>query len=293
MLTVIKRDGRKVNFDKEKIQQAVHKAFIAVDGALTPYAEEKAVNIADYIEKYGYIFTDFESKFNAALSVTELMSKDGKTSLNLTGYTNQEKVTIFAAAINDQNQFVIKAQEVAINNTNESVAPIISKVSLHSCRHFSEVCGAEPEHRHKGKRHFYFLPCCITFTDAIDKSLQVDIKCYVDDVDQVVGVTIDEFIQKTTGECGIKTAKLTTTYAGTYYVVYTATDDAGNTISYVSTFEVANIPKRKLGTPYDFDILFITTRLLYCSRISSLKKVGCSTEKSIKLSSRTNNIFRC
>lgn len=52
MLTVIKRDGRKVNFDKEKIQQAVHKAFIAVDGALTPYAEEKAINIADYIEKY-------------------------------------------------------------------------------------------------------------------------------------------------------------------------------------------------------------------------------------------------
>ena len=55
MLTVIKRDGRKTPFDKEKIQQAVHKAFIAVDGALTPYAEEKAVNIADYIEKY---FTD-------------------------------------------------------------------------------------------------------------------------------------------------------------------------------------------------------------------------------------------
>lgn len=52
MLTVIKRDGRKVNFDKEKIQQAVHKVFIAVDGALTPYAEEKAINIADYIEKY-------------------------------------------------------------------------------------------------------------------------------------------------------------------------------------------------------------------------------------------------
>ena len=52
MLTVIKRDGRKVPFDKTKIQQAVHKAFIAVDSALTPYAEEKAINIADYIEKY-------------------------------------------------------------------------------------------------------------------------------------------------------------------------------------------------------------------------------------------------
>ena len=52
MLTVIKRDGRRVPFDKTKIQQAVHKAFIAVDSAITPYAEEKAINIADYIEKY-------------------------------------------------------------------------------------------------------------------------------------------------------------------------------------------------------------------------------------------------
>ena len=49
MLTVIKRDGRRVPFDKAKIQQAVHKAFIAVDSAITPYAEEKAINIADYI----------------------------------------------------------------------------------------------------------------------------------------------------------------------------------------------------------------------------------------------------
>lgn len=52
MLTVIKRDGRKVDFDRQKIINAVHKAFIAVDTALTPYAEEKAENIADYIESY-------------------------------------------------------------------------------------------------------------------------------------------------------------------------------------------------------------------------------------------------
>lgn len=51
-MKVIKRDGRHIDFDKQKIINAVHKAFIAVDGALTPYAEEKAVNIAEYIEKY-------------------------------------------------------------------------------------------------------------------------------------------------------------------------------------------------------------------------------------------------
>ena len=51
MLTVIKRDGRKAAFDRNKIKQAVFKAFIAVDGYLTSYAEEKADNIAEYIEK--------------------------------------------------------------------------------------------------------------------------------------------------------------------------------------------------------------------------------------------------
>ena len=51
-MNIIKRDGTQVPFDKEKIKQAVFKVFIAVDGALTPYAEEKAKNIADYIENY-------------------------------------------------------------------------------------------------------------------------------------------------------------------------------------------------------------------------------------------------
>lgn len=50
MLTIKKRDGRSVQFDPEKIKQAVLKAFKEVDGGITPYAEEKAQNIANYIE---------------------------------------------------------------------------------------------------------------------------------------------------------------------------------------------------------------------------------------------------
>jgi ribonucleoside-triphosphate reductase len=51
-LYVIKRDGRKAAFDPKKIKSAVLKAFNAVDGEITPYAEEKANNIADYIKGY-------------------------------------------------------------------------------------------------------------------------------------------------------------------------------------------------------------------------------------------------
>lgn len=48
-MKIKKRDGRLVDFDGDKIKNAVLKAFVAVDGELTDYAIEKANNIADYI----------------------------------------------------------------------------------------------------------------------------------------------------------------------------------------------------------------------------------------------------
>ena len=47
--TVIKRDGRAVDFDKRKIQDAVLKAFIDVDGDISSYAKDKARDIANYV----------------------------------------------------------------------------------------------------------------------------------------------------------------------------------------------------------------------------------------------------
>lgn len=50
MTYITKRDGRKVLFNRAKIVAAISKAFEAVDGSVSPYAVEKANNIADYIE---------------------------------------------------------------------------------------------------------------------------------------------------------------------------------------------------------------------------------------------------
>ena len=52
MLKVIKRDGRKVNFDQNKIIDAVFGAFKEVDGDISEYALVKAGNISDYILEY-------------------------------------------------------------------------------------------------------------------------------------------------------------------------------------------------------------------------------------------------
>lgn len=51
-MQVIKRDGRVVPFDSSKIKNAILKAFQAVDGEVSEYAQTKAENIADYIEGY-------------------------------------------------------------------------------------------------------------------------------------------------------------------------------------------------------------------------------------------------
>lgn len=54
MIKVIKRDGRKVEFDKSKIKNAVLKAFEEVDGEITPEAKVKACEVANYINSLNY-----------------------------------------------------------------------------------------------------------------------------------------------------------------------------------------------------------------------------------------------
>lgn len=49
-MKVTKRDGRKVDFEKDKVKLAVLKAFLDVDGEETSYAKDKAREIANYVE---------------------------------------------------------------------------------------------------------------------------------------------------------------------------------------------------------------------------------------------------
>lgn len=51
MEKIIKRDGREVAFNKDKIEEAILRAFVSVDGDVSTYAEQKAEKIADFIEE--------------------------------------------------------------------------------------------------------------------------------------------------------------------------------------------------------------------------------------------------
>jgi ribonucleoside-triphosphate reductase len=53
MQYIKKRDGRLVQFNKNKIVDAITSAFKDVDGEITPYALDKANKIAEYVESQG------------------------------------------------------------------------------------------------------------------------------------------------------------------------------------------------------------------------------------------------
>ena len=195
--------------------------------ALNAYKSEFKTENDDYNEKYGYDFEIFQGKLNTASKLYELKTVDNKVNLKLQEYTIQRKITVFAVAINDQGQFVIDSQEVLIDNIGEASVPRIN--NLIDDNYASQLAGQTQFNQNVEVK----LPA-ITFADDHDSSLSVDVKCYVDTPDKVVDVVIKEY-----DENGIKNAVLNTSYYGAYYVVYTATDDAGNTATYVSTFNVA------------------------------------------------------
>ena len=75
MLNVIKRDGRTVPFDKNKIKIAVLKSFLDIDGEETAYAKEKAREIANYIESLN---KDFNVEEIQDIVVNKLMASSRK-----------------------------------------------------------------------------------------------------------------------------------------------------------------------------------------------------------------------
>lgn len=64
-MKVIKRDGRQVDFNPNKIEKAILKSFMAIDGKVEQYAADKAANIASYIENYAM-------KENRVLTIEEI-----------------------------------------------------------------------------------------------------------------------------------------------------------------------------------------------------------------------------
>lgn len=226
--------------EKSKIEQALSNYKTNISN------QEEHGNFNFAAQKYGYKFADFYAGLDASTfgNVKNLTSEDGYTTIKLdeTEAAGNHLVTIFAVAINDQGQFIIKAQEVAIDNVTETDIPTINLIE-------NSTKTIDPDDRYTQKLDVnamsnifnqncdIYLPH-ITFDDVTDKSLEVTIQCYLNDPSNSVGVVIEKF-----AENGIELARVHAGSYGTYYVVVTARDDAGNTVSYVQSFEIQEVKK--------------------------------------------------
>ncbi len=142
-MTVQKRDGRKVKFDKEKIKIAVLKAFIDVDGEETVYAKEKAREIANYIESLNKSMTveeiqdQVEEKLMASsrkdVARKYIIYRNNRTAIREKNTQLMKDISEKLSANNVQNQNANVDEKSFGGRVGEASDTVLKKYALDNC----------------------------------------------------------------------------------------------------------------------------------------------------------------
>lgn len=142
-MTVQKRDGRKVKFDKEKIKIAVLKAFIDVDGEETVYAKEKARDIANYIESLNKSMTveeiqdHVEEKLMASnrkdVARKYIIYRNNRTAVREKNTKLMKDISEKLSANNVQNQNANVDEKSFGGRIGEASDTVLKKYALDNC----------------------------------------------------------------------------------------------------------------------------------------------------------------
>lgn len=142
-MTVQKRDGRKVKFDKEKIKIAVLKAFIDVDGEETAYAKEKARDIANYIESLNMNMTveeiqdQVEEKLMASnrkdVARKYIIYRNNRTAIREKNTQLMKDISEKLNANNVQNQNANVDEKSFGGRVGEASDTVLKKYALDNC----------------------------------------------------------------------------------------------------------------------------------------------------------------
>ncbi|MBQ8430429.1 MAG: hypothetical protein IJX26_00570 [Clostridia bacterium] len=191
-------------------------------------------------KNYAYDFETFKDSFNTANgtldgdnnpvdALHELTVQGGKLSIDLSNseYDGQRLITVVAVAINDQGQFVVDLEEVNIKDDITDIeAPSVSSATA-----FAQTTYI------LGQQEQVDLPD-VVFSDVIDKKLSIDVKYYVDKPENGLKPVNGGSIAYVADTAIVTGGYINATQAGTYYVVYTAKDDANNSYDFVTSFKV-------------------------------------------------------
>ena len=142
-MTVQKRDGRKVKFDKEKIKIAVLKAFIDVDGEETAYAKEKARDIANFIEALNKSMTveeiqdEVEEKLMASnrkdVARKYIIYRNNRTTIREKNTQLMKDISEKLNAKNVQNQNANVDEKSFGGRVGEASDTVLKKYALDNC----------------------------------------------------------------------------------------------------------------------------------------------------------------
>lgn len=122
MVQIKKRDGRIVNFDQNKIIDAIFSAFKQIDGELSDYAYIKAGNIADYIQEIADQWNQ-EDRYLTVEDIQDLVEKglmSTKRKDVARAYITYRNERTAARNKNSQFMNVIKEKLTASNVQNQN-----------------------------------------------------------------------------------------------------------------------------------------------------------------------------
>ena len=142
-MTVQKRDGRKVGFNKEKIKIAVLKAFIDVDGEETAYAKEKARDIANYIESLDKSMTveEIQDQVEEKLMISNrkdvarryIIYRNNRTAIREKNTQLMKDISEKLSAANVQNQNANVDEKSFGGRVGEASDTVLKKYALENC----------------------------------------------------------------------------------------------------------------------------------------------------------------
>ena len=173
------------------------------------------------------------------------------------------KAVIVAISYNDYNQIAVDTRTVNFKDTNETDAPEVANITLGTADYANKK---EIGFEWNGTNNDYELTQTaeigdivvlpdLTYTDA-DNTLQTNVSYYIDSpLNENTGLSYLAPYKKSYPGMKIVGGKIDVEMGGKYVVVYTATDDAGNTSVTYFTFDVESTAKPILSvTPTGEDI---------------------------------------
>lgn len=162
------------------------------------------------------------------------------------------KAVIVAISYNDYNQIAVDTRTVNFKDTNETDAPVLQDNIVWND---FNADGKSLKDANKAKIGETVILPDLTYTDA-DNTLQTNVSYYIDSpLNENTGLSYLAPYKKSYPGMKIVGGKIDVEMGGKYVVVYTATDDAGNTSVTYFTFDVESTAKPILSvTPTGEDI---------------------------------------